>query len=66
MGLVATPVICLMSSLVGLQGPWAVEAASLLPSLMTSDGTEEVGIWVAVSHPDHIGFPIEEKTGLCM
>lgn len=33
MGLVvAAPVICLMSSLVGLQGPRAIEAASL-PSL---------------------------------
>lgn len=31
---VAAPVICLMSSLVGLQGPRAVEAASLSPSLM--------------------------------
>lgn len=35
-GLGVAPVICLMSSLVGLQGPWAVGAASFLPSLMTS------------------------------
>lgn len=35
-GLVVAPVICLMSSLMGLQGPWAVGAASFPPSLTTS------------------------------
>jgi hypothetical protein len=37
-GLVVAPVICLLSSLVGHQGLWAVEAASFPPSLMTSAG----------------------------
>ncbi|EGV99290.1 hypothetical protein I79_003423 [Cricetulus griseus] len=34
----AAPVICLMSSLVGLQGPWAIVAASLPPFLMMPAG----------------------------
>lgn len=37
-GLVVAPVICLMSSLMGLRGPWAVGAASFPPSLLTSAG----------------------------
>lgn len=37
-GLVVAPVICLMSSLMGLQGLWVVGAASFPPSLMTSAG----------------------------